>query len=93
MNPLNPLTNPRTPGDALAIAAAAVAAAAAAPAPTRHKRIEVKIFGPGNKSFVRRLEEAFPGHDYRLVPTGRASFNFVHCDDCRACAKQAEAAA
>lgn len=49
MNPLNPLTNPRTPGDALAIAAATVAAAAAAPAPTRHKRIEVKIFGPDAK--------------------------------------------
>lgn len=87
MNPLNPLTNPRTPGDALAIAAAAVAAA---PAPTRHKRIEVdERLG----AVAADVEEAFPGHDYRLVPTGRASFNFVHCDDCRACAKQAEAAA
>lgn len=116
MNPLNPLTNPRTAADALALDAAAMQATASTP--TRLKRLQVKIFRPGNDDFLRvvfvakrahvfteegideRLnaaadlaESRFPGHDYRVAQIAPGAYNFVHCDECKGCAKAAERAA
>jgi hypothetical protein len=66
-------------------------------APGNQKRKEFVILAPKGQKFTEqgietlqsqmatRVEEGFPGHDYRFVPVGANAFNFVHEDACTKC--------
>jgi hypothetical protein len=66
-------------------------------APGNQKRKEIVIRAPKGKKFTdegieslqhemaARVEQSFPGHDYRFVPIGADAFNFVHEDECNKC--------
>ena len=70
-------------------------------APGNERRREFVIRTPKGKQFSQqgierlqsemasKVEESFPGHDYRFVPIGKTEFNFVHEDACVKCSQPA----